>query len=213
VRQGWFFYLLTVLFCVKDTEFPGVVIEEYHSQGGSKEHREYHRIKANVDILKIIQIGITISDGSGKMPKPTSTWQFNFDFDIEKDKKAQNSILLLQNSGIDFSKLRNHGINPVYFAEKFTNSGLVLNDRITWICFHGCYDFSYFLRIMMNEVLPHSRDSFDAYMKHFFPKLMDIKTFMHQFNCDGGLNRIADYLNIKRQGAVHQAGSDSLVTL
>lgn len=92
------------------------------------------------------------------MPNPISTWQFNFDFNIQKDKNAGNSIKLLQNSGIDFNKLRDHGINPFYFAEKVTNSGLVLNDRLTWICFHGCYDFAYLLKIMTNEHLPMSRD-------------------------------------------------------
>lgn len=69
-----------------DTEFPGVVVEDITVQ--NEQHREYHRIKANVDILKIIQIGITLADENGKMPTPISTWQFNFDFDIDTDKKA-----------------------------------------------------------------------------------------------------------------------------
>lgn len=33
------------------------------------------------------------------------------------------------------------------------------------------------------------------------------------FNLDGGLQKLADYSNIRRQGVMHQAGSDSLVTL
>jgi len=32
------------------------------------------RVKANVDILKVIQIGITLSDENGKFPEPISTW-------------------------------------------------------------------------------------------------------------------------------------------
>lgn len=70
-----------------DTEFPGVVVEDIQ-QVQNEQHREYRRIKANVDILKIIQIGITLADEDGKMPTPISTWQFNFDFDIDSDQKA-----------------------------------------------------------------------------------------------------------------------------
>lgn len=76
------------------------------------------KIKSNVDILKVIQIGITLSDENGKVPEPVSTWQFNFIFDLDNEKKSMNSINLLQNCGIDFNKLKRHGIDPLYFAEK-----------------------------------------------------------------------------------------------
>ena len=52
-----------------------------------------------------------------------------------------------------------------------------MNDRLTWICFHGCYDFAYMLKILMNEKLPASRDHFEMYLKVFFPNLLDIKSF------------------------------------
>ena len=74
--------------------------------------REYLRIKANADVLKIIQLGITISDDHGRMPSPVCTWQFNFDFNIDTDPKANNSIQMLQESGVDFSLLKMHGISP-----------------------------------------------------------------------------------------------------
>jgi hypothetical protein len=38
-----------------------VIIEDYPM--GARDFGEYLRVKANVDILKIIQLGITISDG------------------------------------------------------------------------------------------------------------------------------------------------------
>ena len=47
----------------------------------------------------------------------------------------------------------------------------------------------------------------------FFPNLLDIKSFSHEYNRDGGLAKLADSFNLKRQGTMHQAGSDSLVTL
>ena len=39
-------------------------------------------VKVNVDNLKLIQIGITISDHHGNLPKGVTTWQFNMYFDI-----------------------------------------------------------------------------------------------------------------------------------
>ena len=163
----------------------------------------------------MIQIGITLSDENGKLPQPVSTWQFNFIFDLDVENKATTSINLLQNCGIDFNRLKRQGIQPLYFAEKVTQSGLVLNDKIHWICFHGCYDFGYFLKLMMNEVLPNNRETFFSYLKIFFPNIYDIKSFQNEFHElyeGGGLNRLADVLDIQRIGATHQAGSDSLVT-
>jgi CCR4-NOT transcription complex subunit 7/8 len=60
------------------------------------------KIKHNVDFLKVIQIGISLSDENGKCPEPVSTWQFNFNFDIDVDPRAQSSIDMLKSSGIDF---------------------------------------------------------------------------------------------------------------
>lgn len=140
-----------------------------------------------------------MSDENGNLPEPVSTWQFNFNFDLDTERKSSTSINLLQNCGIDFSKLKRHGIHPLYFAEKVTQSGLILNERVHWICFHGCYDFAYLLKIMMNDLLPKTREQFYLYLKIFFPNIYDIKTFQHEFSDhfeSGGLNRIADMLGI-----------------
>jgi len=40
-------------------------------------------MRCNVDLLKIIQIGLTLSDEDGNYPQDVSTWQFNFHFSIE----------------------------------------------------------------------------------------------------------------------------------
>jgi CCR4-NOT transcription complex subunit 7/8 len=187
-------------------------VENYDSSW-PKEQREYSRIKANVDILKIIQLGITLSDGNGRMPSPISTWQFNFDYNLDEEKFNQSSIDLLKKHGIEFKQLRQHGINPFYFAEKLMTSGLVLNDKLTWICFHGCSDFGYFIRLLTNEPLPANRDTFNKVLRVYFPNLLDIKSFLHIFSLDGGLQMLANTLGIARQGTQHQAGSDSQVTL
>jgi len=43
----------------------------------------YKNIKKNVDNLKVIQVGITLTDENGEFPEDYSTWQFNFKFDLE----------------------------------------------------------------------------------------------------------------------------------
>jgi CCR4-NOT transcription complex subunit 7/8 len=68
---------------------------------------------------------------------------------------------------------------------------------------------------MMNEPLSPTRSDFNRYLRIFFPNIYDIKSFQQSLSDyfeGGGLNKIADILDIKRIGTTHQAGSDSLVT-
>lgn len=39
-------------------------------------------MRCNVDLLKIIQVGITLADEDGQGPPDCSTWQFNFKFSL-----------------------------------------------------------------------------------------------------------------------------------
>ena len=49
-----------------DTHFPGVVVRPISAYVTSKE-KEYETLRANVDILKIIQIGFTFCDEKGNL--------------------------------------------------------------------------------------------------------------------------------------------------
>ena len=110
---------------------------------------------------------------------------------------------MLQGSGIDFNHLKVHGISPQFFAEKASVSGLFMNEKLTWICFHGCYDFAYMVKLAINDKLPVSRDHFEHLTKVCFPNLLDIKSFRHDFNLQGSLDHIAYNLGVKRQGTSH----------
>ena len=92
-----------------DTEFPGIV----YSLSTLTDDFYYKSLKLNVDSLKLIQLGITLTNEKGEFPKnyPYHTWQFNFEFDYTKDKSAQSSISLLISSGINFKKMKKSGIN------------------------------------------------------------------------------------------------------
>ena len=49
---------------------------------------------------------------------------------------AQDSIDLLQNSGIQFKKHEEEGIDSLEFAELLMTSGVVLMENIKWLSFH-----------------------------------------------------------------------------
>ena len=195
-----------------DTEFPGTV---YNRSNMSKDFY-FRTLKMNVDSLKLIQLGITLTNEKGEFPKnyPYHTWQFNFQFDKNNDKILAASLNLLERGGIDFDKLKNKGIKHKLFAEYFMISGLVLNPDITWISFHGCYDFGYLLKLLLNSKLPKSEKEFMDLLNTYFINYYDIRTLVKgKDNLQGSLNRLAQYLEVWREGKIHQAGSDSMVTI
>ena len=65
-----------------DTEYPGIV---YQIENNLDEFY-YKSVKLNVESLKLIQLGITLSDSRGRFPYPFHTWQFNFENKTEKVK-------------------------------------------------------------------------------------------------------------------------------
>ena len=118
-----------------DTEFPGVVARPI---GNFKNSSDYHfqTLRCNVDLLKIIQLGLTFTNAKGQLPDGIHTWQFNFQFKLSDDMYAQNSIDLLTKSGIDFKRHEEYGIDVLDFGELLITSGLILSDDVKWITFH-----------------------------------------------------------------------------
>ena len=202
-------YLKQYPYIGMDTEFPGVV---YLCTSNNSDFY-YQYIKANVDKLKLIQLGITLTNAKGERPPNTATWQFNLNFDYENDAHSTESISLLYNSGINFTKLKKEGISHRLFAEYLTVSGMVLNENIVWISFNGFSDFAYLLKLLTGDALPDNTNEFLELLKIYFPNAYDIKYLIKENELyKGGLNKISKELNIERKGEVHQAGSDSLVT-
>ena len=202
-------YLKQYSYIGMDTEFPGVV----YPCNSINSDFYYQFIKVNVNKLKLIQLGITLTNAKGEQPPNTAIWQFNLKFDIDKDIHSQESITLLNNSGINFNKIKKEGISHSLFAEYLTVSGMVLNNNVTWISFNGLSDFAYLLKLLIGDLLPNNSNDFLDLMKIYFPNAYDIKYLINENELyKGGLNKIANELNIERKGEVHQAGSDSLIT-
>lgn len=170
----------------------------------------------------------------GSVALPYS-WQFNFKFSLKNDMYNQTSIDSLMQAGIDFALMDRDGIDPMDFAALLIPSGLVCFENVHWISFHGGYDFGYLTKLLHCKPLPSDEIEFDQIMKLYFPSTYDVKHLMkhairlhnagllaptdpstievlQKFEHKSGLENIAEALKVKRVGAAHQAGSDSLLT-
>ena len=195
-----------------DTEFPGTVF----SVENMTEDFYYKGLKKNVDKLKLIQLGITLTNEKGEFPKnyPYHTWQFNLEFDKNTELYKANSLNLLKQCGIDFEKLKKNGIKHNVFAQYFMISNLVLNPDVYWVSFQGSYDFGYLLKLLLNTDLPEKEDEFINLLNIYFINYYDIRILVKgNDSFQRGLNRLAEQLEVIREGQIHQAGSDSVVTI
>ncbi|KAL3755581.1 hypothetical protein ACJRO7_002606 [Eucalyptus globulus] len=210
-----------------DTEFPGTVIRPGPAGGGGGGRAlpllesNYGLLKANVDRMHMIQIGLTLSDGEGNLPdfgtKCAYIWEFNFrDFDAARDVQNPDSVALLRKQGIDFEMNRQKGADSARFGELLMSSGLVCNDEVSWVTFHCAYDFGYLVKTLTQRDLPDRLEDFLKLVRMYFgPKVFDVKHLIRFCeNLYGGLDRVCKALGVERiVGQSHQAGSDSLLTL
>ena len=92
-------------------------------------------------------------------------------------------------------------------------SGLVLMPPVRWLSFSSGYDFGYLLNLLTNQDLPKTENEFFDILKIYFPCVYDVKYLMKSCkNLKGGLQEVANELDVPRIGPQHQAGSDSLLT-
>ena len=94
-------------FVAMDTEFPGVVARPV---GNFKNSSEYHyqTLRVNVDMLKLIQLGLTLSDKDGNLPRHNDeicVWQFNFrEFDVANDIHSGEPPRVRRGGGVLLSR-------------------------------------------------------------------------------------------------------------
>lgn len=164
----------------------------------TKASYHYQTLRCNVDLLKIIQLGITLFSVDGELPPAQTvetallttssrngfssnvsicpcTWQFNFQFDLDNDMYNVESINVLKKAGVQMDRLGNEGIDPQDFGSLLITSGLTMSDNVTWLSFHSGYDFAYLIKLMWNQSLPTDEDAWRHLLEIFFPSLYDVK--------------------------------------
>jgi len=153
----------------------------------------YQTLRCNVDLLKVIQLGITLFSTEGELPpghpaqdsgipsyrtnilpRPC-TWQFNFQFSLDEDMYNQDSIDFLITSGIDLEGHSKNGIDPSVFGSMLITSGLAFFEDVRWISFHSGYDFAYIVKLMICKELPDEETEYRKLLKLHFPAIYDIK--------------------------------------
>ena len=200
-------------FVAMDTEFPGTVTRLFFNIWKSK-HYYFKTLKLNVDSLQLIQFGVSFANETDGLISIEKCLQFNFDFNLSENMFAQDSIDLLLRSGVDFECHKKKGISIDVFTNMLLHSGLIFNEKINWISFHSGYDFGYLLKILTKKPLPKKTVDFLKLIEFYFPNFYDVK-YLNSFlgNFVGGLNKLAEKLQVSRVGQMHQAGSDSVLTL
>uniref|UniRef100_A0A4X2K8I2 poly(A)-specific ribonuclease n=1 Tax=Vombatus ursinus TaxID=29139 RepID=A0A4X2K8I2_VOMUR len=69
------------------------------------------------------------------------------------------------------------------------------------------------VKLLTDSRLPEEEHEFFHILNLFFPSIYDVKYLMKSCkNLKGGLQEVADQLDLQRIGRQHQAGSDSLLT-
>jgi len=191
---------------MQDTEFPGIVARPI-GQFTTKSDYHYQTLRCNVDLLKMIQLGITLFAPDGSLPPANSesssksqhnylanlipapcTWQFNFKFSLTTDMYASESTSMLSKAGIAFDRHETNGIDPQEFGALLISSGLVLDEDVHWISFHSGYDFAYLMKMMIFKPLPDDEKEFHDLVTKFFPSLYDIKFILKHAGAKGSVN-------------------------
>ncbi|PNX82783.1 CCR4-associated factor 1-like protein 11 [Trifolium pratense] len=163
---------------------------------------------------------LTLSDVNGNLPDFGTDncfiWEFNFcDFDVERDLHNKDSIDLLRCQRIDFNCNVIYVVNSFHFSELMARSGLVFNKAVTWVTFHGTYEFGYLVKILRQSNVPVSLGEFLGVLRFIFGRsVYDMKYMICYCNgLYGGLECVASILNVGRIiGKSHQTASDSLLT-
>ncbi|KAF5738930.1 CCR4-associated factor 1 11 [Tripterygium wilfordii] len=205
-----------------DTEFPGTIYKADRDKISNNPSYNYAFMKANVDELNIIQLGLTLSDEYGNLPDFGSAcsyiWEFNFcDFDIDQDPHDQDSIELLKRQGINFRRNKEEGVDSMEFSRLLFEYEIVSeNLPLAWLTFHGAYDFGFLVKILSaGQELPSELDCFIEELECYLGDwVYDMKVVSKSYNLYGGLEKMAKELGVERiAGKSHQAGSDSLLTM
>ncbi|KAH0470520.1 hypothetical protein IEQ34_000243 [Dendrobium chrysotoxum] len=191
-----------------DTEFPDSIYNSAKPHYVLSPAERYALLKANVEDIQPIQVGITIY----YIGRYSITWQFDLcDFDISRDCHVPKSITLLESYGLNLKDIRHWGVPFIWLAQLLINYGLIgLGSKAQWVVFQGGYDIAILLKgvwlwmrpctMMTKAILPATLESFLAYTRLIFcGGIYDIKCLMWVCGLNGGLEWLAKQLMVEHE--------------
>jgi CCR4-NOT transcription complex subunit 7/8 len=180
--------------------------------------QRYDVIRANVVLLKPLQVGIAVRTDDGR----SYAWEFNlrgFDVADEEDSRDPKSIAYLAGRGVDFGRLSKDGIHGYRLRWLLRDSGL-LRARPSWATFAGAYHVAYFVTIMYGVKLPAGVDTFMEMARQLLgSSLYDVKRLAreHDGSCVGALSNVVKKLALLPPGEgiskTKPAGTGSMLAL
>lgn len=200
-----------------DTEFPGTVYRPAAPAYLLTAEKRYALLKANVDALHLIQLGLTLFN-----PGPTAVvWQFNLrEFDPARHRHAPESVAMLRGAGVDFAAAARHGARAPALGARLRRWLMrphMARDGL--VTFSGGYDVAYLIKAAFGDGyrLPCAAADLEAVAAAVTRRrrMFDVKEMARRCPGDlrGGLDCVAGKLGVARDvGHAHQAGSDSLLT-
>ncbi|CAL4909779.1 unnamed protein product [Urochloa decumbens] len=162
----------------------------------------------------LVQIGIVVAYASFKVQ---GMWQFNIRFDASSRVPWHDGVAFLRDQcRLNLQEHKSHGIPISRFMHWLVSSGLLRNQKVTWITYAGGADFGFLIRLLTGkDTLPELRWDFLMLFWEFFPRSYDVRVFTKLGRCrkkaiHGGLAQVCQSLQVERTGEAHQAGSDAL---
>ncbi|KAF8670665.1 hypothetical protein HU200_050477 [Digitaria exilis] len=186
--------------------YPGVVVVPAGA-GGQTSHalmtaeERYATMKANVDALKPIQVGLAVYNDYGHV----AAWEFNFrGFHPDTDPHAPNSLEYLQSRGLSFREHQALGITPARLAAGLSNCGLFGRPGVSWATYAGAYHVAYLMKVLSvgngggnGNLLPDGLAGFlDVVRQRLGEDVYDVARMAVDCGLPSGLERVAAALNL-----------------
>ncbi|CAI9094107.1 OLC1v1029781C1 [Oldenlandia corymbosa var. corymbosa] len=151
---------------------------------GGKRISSYWSLKVKFEATHLIQLGITLSNQEGQLPRVTgqfTLWQFNFsDFHPEDASclRSEYSIEELKKCGMDFKRNVREGIELSCFSKIFRSLPIWGNPNHLWVTFHGENDYGYLLTLLVEGNLPDTPGEFVDLVNKYCPNNIDVRYAM-----------------------------------
>ncbi|XP_039780750.1 probable CCR4-associated factor 1 homolog 11 [Panicum virgatum] len=196
--------------------YPGVIHGVIGQDlGALTAEKRYAALKANVDALKPLQVGLAVATDDGRF----AAWEFNLsDFDPAADPHAVQSLLHLGRRGLDCLEHRRRGV-PVEELTRALRRSRLLSGRpgVSVVTHTGAYHLAYLMKVLSGgDPLPGDMAGFlGAVRRSLGEDVYDVARMAADCrDMPGGLEHIAGRLRLAPPLALHPlAGAGSVLAL